>query len=66
MGMTVLRDPYGRYAVGLEHVCRCGHTKGSHLAGKRGASNGACIYDGSDDCGCQQFRLNRPARGDVE
>lgn len=48
-----LRDDAGRYAVTLEKSCRCGHTKGQHLAGRNGRSIYECAVDG---CDCERFR----------
>lgn len=61
-----LRETDGRYAVGFDAMCVCGHTKGCHAAGRRGDSNGECLgneappplaYDG--ECDCPRFRKSR-------
>lgn len=56
-----LRESSGQYAVGLDAMCVCGHSKGVHVAGNsRGAYE--CINhevgDGTD-CDCVKFKAAR-------
>jgi hypothetical protein len=48
-----IRSEDGRFAVGYETPCTCGHTKGEHAAGRRGDCNGHCV---ADLCECEKFK----------
>ncbi len=56
-----LRDDDGRYAVGFDRLCRCGHAKGCHLAGPKGNSNGGCIQHEVAEAPGQDYRHLEPA-----
>lgn len=52
----------GRYAVGYDAPCKCGHSKGMHTAGPRGNSAGDCIMcDYGSNCDCEKFRHDKKA-----
>lgn len=67
--VDALRDESGKYAVGFERLCRCGHPKGHHTAGPKGRSAGECItheVDGGQlvmpqTCPCERFSPARQA-----
>jgi hypothetical protein len=49
-----LRDDRGRYADANERLCKCGHSKGEHVAG-----GGDCIVHELEDvprCDCEKYR----------
>lgn len=49
-----IRDERGRYADANERSCRCGHTKGAHVAG-----GGECVAHEISNvprCTCEKYR----------
>jgi len=48
-----IRDERGRYADANERMCKCGHSKGTHLP------TGECLAHEFEDvprCGCEKYR----------
>jgi hypothetical protein len=58
---TSLRDRDGRYAVGFDAICACGHTKGDHLAGNGRGAYECIVHEtkNGEPCDCERFRKSR-------
>ena len=51
------REKNGQFGDSFEAVCRCGHTKGDHIAG--GHECVAHEFKGGSPCECEKFRRSR-------
>lgn len=59
-----IRDEDGKYSVGWDRLCTCGHSKGVHAAGRKGRSAAECIAADFPDgppkvCPCRKFKAAR-------
>lgn len=58
-----LRNDAGQYDVGYDRLCRCGHRKGSHVAGDGRGAYECIVHEVGEGpeanqppCDCEKFR----------
>jgi hypothetical protein len=60
IAQDINREATGRYGLGFDRLCVCGHSKGSHVHGGKGKASGECI---AHEVGDPRNGLPEPADG---